>query len=190
MNLSLIALSAIVISNVCFSLGFGTLAIIPHKKHSVFMLTSSLMILIMSAICSSAYYFLYNYVFVPLDMAELALFALTIIVLLVNFIAQMILKNLAKEVYFHYEKNFTFVVHVVVVLGMALASNLSFEFPYYLFSIGMQFLGLFAVNIIFFALNSRINNKFLPEQTRALPPQLALMSVLSLIGYLVAGLFM
>ena len=39
-----------------------------------------------------------------------------------------------------------FVVHAVVVLGMVFVSNLSFNFVTYLFSIGMQFVGLFVVN--------------------------------------------
>jgi len=103
MELSLIALSATVISNVCFSLGFGTLGVIPHKKNAVFMLVSNLMILILSTIAGMLYYVLYNFVFVPLEITELAIFSGTIIVLLLDYIAMIILKKVSRESFYHYD---------------------------------------------------------------------------------------
>ena len=188
MELSLIALSATVISNVCFSLGFGTLGVIPHKKNAVFMLVSNLMILILSTIAGMLYYVLYNFVFVPLEITELAIFSGTIIVLLLDYIAMIILKKVSRESFYHYEKNFMFVIHAVVVLGMLFASNVALNFVTYLFSIAMQFLGFFVINVLFFAMNSRVNSKDMPEHIRALPPQLVLMSVFALMCYLITGL--
>ena len=188
MSISAIALSAIIISNVCANLGFGILGVIPHKKNVVFMLTSNMMILALSIVSSILYYVLYNFVLVPLGCVELAMFIMTTIVLLLNFAAMCILKSVSSESYYHYEKNFMFVVHTVVVLGMLFVSNLSFNFLTYIFSIGMQFIGLFAVNILFFSLNHKVNNRMLPEHVRALPPQLAIMSVLALVCYLVTYL--
>jgi len=186
MNLSLIALSAIVISNVCGTLGFGMLGVIPHKKNFTFLLVSNFMILVLSLLTSMLYYVLYNFVFIPFECIELSLFTTTVIVLLFDFCGLCLLKLLSRESYYHYEKNFMFVVHAVVVIGMLFASNVALGFAEYIFSICMQFVGLFVVNLIFFALNHRINNKTMPEYIRALPPQLVIMSVISLICYLVA----
>ena len=188
MNFSLIALSAIVISNVCATLGFGMLGVIPHKKNFTFLLVSNFMILVLSLLCSLLYYVLYNFVFIPFECTELALFTTTVIVLLFDFAALCLLKLLSRESYYHYEKNFMFVVHAVVVIGMLFASNTSLGLVEYIFSICMQFVGLLVVNLIFFALNHKINNKSMPEHIRALPPQLIIMSVLALICYLVTFL--
>lgn len=188
MNFSLIALSAIVISNVCATLGFGMLGVIPHKKNFTFLLVSNFMILVLSLVSSMLYYVLYNFVFIPFECVELSLFTTTVIVLLFDFVALCVLKLLSHESYYHYEKNFMFVVHAVVVIGMLFASNTALGFVEYLFSICMQFVGLLVVNIIFFALNHKINNKSMPEHIRALPPQLAIMSVIALICYLVTFL--
>ena len=188
MSLSLIAFSAIVVSNVCYTLGFGILGVIPHKKHTEFMLCSNLMILLESIVCTALYYLLYTFVLAPLKVTEFALISVVIIALIVDLVAMLILKKVSKENYFHYEKNFMFVVHAIVIIGIALSCNLSLDFVYVLFYVGAQFLGLFVVNVIFYALNSRINNRTLPDHIRALSPQLVVMSVLSLIGYLLAGL--
>jgi len=188
MNIGTLILSSVVANNAAFVNGFGLVGVIPHKKNTVFMLISNLMIMVMSIICSAAYYVFYNYVFIPLNLEELLLFAITLIVLLVDFIAMLILRSVGAEIYYHYEKNFTFVVHAIVVLGLALTANIALEFHVFMISVFMQFVGFFIVNVIFFALNSRINNRTLPDQVRALPPQLALMGVLALIGYLILGL--
>lgn len=188
MDLSLIALSAIVVSNVCSMMGFGFLAVIPHKKNFTFLLVSNLMILLLSVASSALYYLLYNFVFLPFECTELALFTTTVIVLLLDFAGLCLLKAFSKESYFHYEKNFMFVVHAVVVIGMLFASNVALDFLPYIFSIVMQFVGLFVVNIIFFALNHKINNKSMPEHIRALSPQLVILSVVALICFLVSGL--
>ena len=190
MDFSLIALSAIVISNVCSMLGFGFLAVIPHKKNFTFLLVSNLMILVLSIVASAIYFVLYNFVFIPLECTELAVFTTTVIVLLLDFIGLCILKVVSKDSYYHYEKNFMFVVHAVVVIGMLFASNVSLDFASYIFSIAMQFVGLFIVNVLFFALNHRINNKSMPEHIRALPPQLAILSVIALICFLISGLIL
>ena len=190
MVISTIALSAVVVSNVCASLGFGIVGVIPHKKNVVFMLASNMMILALSLVSSMLYYILYNFVLVPIGSTELSLFIMANIVLLLDFVAMCILKAVSIESFYHYEKNFMFVVHAVVVLGMVFASNVALNFVTYIFSIGMQFVGLFAVNILFFSLNHKVNNKVLPEHVRALPPQLAVMSVVSLICYLVTYLAM
>ena len=188
MDISIVALSAIVVSNVCATLGFGVLGVIPHKKHLIFMLVSNMMILALSIVCSSLYYVLYNFVFVPLECVELSLFTTTILVLIFNFIAMCILKKASIECFYHYEKNFMFVVHTIVVIGMLFASNVTLDFSTYLFSIGMQFVGLFIVNLLFFTFNHRVNNKNMPEHIRSLPPQLAVMSVLAVVCYLVTYL--
>lgn len=188
MDLSLVALSAVVISNVCATLGFGIVGVIPHKKHIIFMLASNMMILALSIISSMIYYVLYNFVLLPLACTELAIFITTIVVLLLDFAAMCILKAVSTDCYYHYEKNFMFVVHAVIVIGMLFASNITLDFATYMFSIGMQFVGLFIVNLVFFALNHKVNNRNLPEHVRALPPQLAIMSVLALICYLVTYL--
>lgn len=190
MTLSSIALSATIVYNVCFYFGFGLLGVIPHKKHAFFMLVSNFMLLVMSIVCSALYYLLYNFVLVPLECKELSLFAMTVIVLLVDFVAMMVLKALSKENYYHYEKNFLFVVHAIVTLGMVFVSNVTAMFTEFLFSVVMQFVGLLVVNLLFFALNGRINNKFMPEHIRALPPQLILMAVLALVGFLLTGIVM
>ncbi|MBQ9789977.1 MAG: hypothetical protein IJW24_00065 [Clostridia bacterium] len=188
MNLGIIAFTAAIVSNVCFSMGFGILNVIPHKKHTVFMLVSNLMVLVESLICTSLYYVLYNYVFLPFDLTELATFALVAIVLLTEFLGMQILRRASKENFYHYEKNFLFVVHVVILAGLAITCNLTLDFWHMLFYAGMQFAGMFAVNVIFYALNSRINNRTLPDQTRALAPQLVILAVLALIGFLAQGL--
>ena len=188
MELGLIAFTAAIVSNVCFSFGFGILNVIPHKKHTVFMLVSNFMLILESLICTTAYYLLYNYVFLPFDLVEIATFALMAIVLLVEFLSMQILRKTSKENYYHYEKNFLFVVHVVILAGLAITCNLALDIWHMLFYAGMQFVGMFVVNIIFYALNSRINNRTLPDQTRALAPQLVVMAVLALIGYLLQGI--
>lgn len=190
MSLSAIALSTVIVSNVCSGLGFGILGVIPHKKNVVFLLTSNMMILALSIVSSMLYFVLYNFVLLPFECTELAVFIMTTIVLLLDFVAMCILKAASAESYYHYEKNFMFVVHAVVVLGMIFASNLALDFATYIFSIGMQFIGLFVVNLLFFSLNHKVNNKMLPEHVRALPPQLAVMSVISLICYLITYLAM
>ena len=188
MDMSLIAFSAIIVSNACFSMGFGMLDVIPHKKHTVFMLCSNFMILLESVVCTSLYYLVYNFLLVPFECTDLSMFLLTTMALLVVFLGMTILKKASKENYYHYEKNFLFVVHTVVLMGLALSCNLQLDYVYLLFYIAMQFLGMFAVNIIFFALNRRINNRTIPDQVRALSPQLVVMAVLALIGYLLTGL--
>ena len=81
MSLSLIAFSAIVVSNVCYTLGFGILGVIPHKKHTEFMLCSNLMILLESIVCTALYYLLYTFVLAPLKVTEFALISVVIIAL-------------------------------------------------------------------------------------------------------------
>ncbi len=188
MDLLQIMFVAGIVLNPCFVMGFGILNVIPHKKHTVFMLVSNLMVLVESVIVTALYWVLHNFVFLPFDITELGLFACMVLALLVEFLGMNILKAVTKENYFHYEKNFLFVVHVVILAGLALTANLTLDFWHLLFYSAMQFASVFVVNVIFYALNSRINNRTIPDQTRALAPQLALMSVLSLIGYLLTGI--
>lgn len=188
MSVTDIIITSLLVLNPCFVMGFGMLGVIPHKKHLLFFLASSLIILLESIAVCMIYYLLYHYVFEALGVLELVPFALMIVVLLVDFAGMMLCKAISKDVYYHYEKNFMFVVHAVILLGLAFISNVAIPIEYYSFSIGIQFVGLFVVSLIFFAFNSRINNKTMKEQTRGIGPQFVLMAVLALVGYLILSL--
>ena len=183
-----IIITSLLVLNPCFVMGFGILGVIPHKKHLLFFLTSSLIILLESIVVCLAYYVIYNYVLAVLGALELIPFVMMIVVLLVDFGGMMLCKAISKDVYFHYEKNFMFVVHAIILLGLAFISDITLPMEYYSFSIGMQFIGLFIVSLIFFAFNSRINNRTIKEQTRGIGPQFVLMAVLARVGYLILGL--
>lgn len=184
-----IAILAIFSSNIIAVTGIGAISLQSEKRNFIFMLVSSLCTMLPIIFSGLMYFVVENYILVPLDAEYLKLFILSLLIVVFSYLIRMTLKRVSKEEFFLYEKSYGFPLQIAVGIGTLCLVNFAQTFFIIMFELAMFSVGYLLIQIIFYALYERLDNKYTLKAARNVPLMLYALSLVSMILYAI-GMFM
>ena len=182
---ALMALAAIVSSNIVAVSGVGAVSLQSEKRSFAYMLSSTMLTILPIIVVGLLCYLLNNFVLVPLEAEYMELFIVVMLTLIVSYFERWVLKKVSKEQFFLYEKSYEFAVQTVVCIATILLMEFKTDFYMLMFQLAMYCVGFFLVQIIFYALYEKLDNTYVLKPARNVPVMLYTLSVLSMILYAV-----
>ena len=186
---AVIALSAILASNVVCVAGVGAISLQSEKRNFLYMLVSSMAIIVSVIIAGLVTYILNTYVLAPLNAEELRLFLVSLFSILMAFATHAILKAASHELFFIYEKSYGFPIQTAVTIGVLLLLNYTRTFLMTMFELSMFCVGFLIVQVLFYALYDRLDNHNTLKPARNIPLMLYSLGLVSLMLYVLGTMF-
>ncbi|MCR5553291.1 MAG: hypothetical protein K6F08_00890 [bacterium] len=184
-NILQILLVCTVTSNVCVCNGFGVPLLLANKRSFAYTGLISLIFAIVLTLSGLSYYLLYNYVLKPFGVEFLRLIVLVLLTGIFNFVAYYILKAINKEVFFIYEKSYTFMFMFVSILAIVLSFDLTLAIVDTVLTFLFYGLGFTIVNFIIYGAYFKLNGTLAPKYMRGLPLVLLLLSIIGLAVFVI-----
>ena len=128
---------------------------------------------------------LYNYVLKPFGVEFLRLIVLVLLTGIFNFVAYYILKAINKEVFFIYEKSYTFMFMFVSIIAIVLGFDLTMAITDTVLTFLFYGLGFTIVNFIIYGAYFKLNGVLAPKYMRGLPLVLLLLSIIGLAVFVI-----
>lgn len=185
----LIAISAILSSNIVAVSGVSAISLQSEKRHFVFMIFTTFLSVLSIVISGVLYNVFEMYVLLPLDATYLKLFCVICLSYVCAFISRSIVKAASKECYFYYEKSYQLPTQTVVVVATLMLIDFSGKILTNLFSLAMFSVGFILVQIIFYGLYERLDNAYTLKPARNVPVMLFTLSIVSMIFYVISMCF-
>lgn len=175
-------LAGVLSSNVISGTGYAAISLQSEKRSFVFMLVSAFATICSAIIAGLAYSALKIYALDAFDISFLSLFAMMIIVVIVAYISRLIIKLASAEQYYLYEKSYQFAIECAVIISILLLINYNNSFLNVMFQLAMFCLGFLLVQVLFYPLYERLDNKRAFKAARNIPLMLYALAVLAMIA--------
>ena len=185
----LIAISAILSSNVVAVSGVSAISLQSEKRHFTFMIFTTFLSVLSIIICGVLYNVFEKYVLLPLEATYLKLFVVICLSYVCAFISRSIVKASSKECYFFYEKSYQLPTQTIVVVATLMLMDFGGKLLTNLFSLAMFSVGFILVQIIFYGLYERLDNVYTIKAARNVPVMLFTLSIVSMIFYVISMCF-
>lgn len=186
MDFAEIAIFAMLSSNIVAMMGFGAVSLQTEKKNFFYMIAVT-MCSIVAIICSGIIYCLiYEFVLIPLSATDLKLLVIVLLSLISTFLVRMLLKKISKEYYWLYVRGYSFAIENVICIGTLLLVDFTSGVWAAMFELGVFSIGFLLVQILFFSIYAKIDNKSNLKPARNVPLMLYTLSILSMIIYVIA----
>jgi len=186
---ALIAISAIFSSNIIAVAGVGAVSLQSEKRNFLYMLTSSLFVILPVIIVGIIYSIIHQFILVPLGGEYLKLFIVVLLSVLSAFTTRTIVRFISKEYYLLYERTYALPVQTAICAGTMLIIDFSKVVFFTIFELGMFCVGFLLVQIIFYALYERLDNNYVLKPARNVPLMLYTLGIVSMILYAVGMFF-
>lgn len=184
-----VALVAIFSSNVVAISGIGAISLQSEKRNFLYMLVSSMCIIVSVIIAGLAYFTVNEYILVPLNAEELKLFVVMLFCVLLAFASRAILKVSTKEIFFIYEKSYGLPIQTAVCIGTIVLVDFAQDFLMVMFELAMFCVGFLLVQLLFYAMYARLDNSYTLKPARNVPVMLYTLSIVSIILYAIRMFF-
>lgn len=188
-DLMLIAISAILSSNVVAVSGVAAVSIQSEKRNFTFMILTTFLTILSIIITGVLYNIFEIYVLKVLDATYLKLFVVVCLSCVCSFTSRSVVKAISKECFFFYEKSYQLPTQTAVTIGTVLLVNFGSSIVIGLYSLAMYAAGFLLVQIIFYGLYERLDNVYTLKPARNVPVMLLTLSVVSMILYVVSMCF-
>ena len=182
---ALIAITAILSSNIVAMFGVGAVSLQSEKRNLGFMLISALFTVLSIIISGMLYSVLEIYVLIPVELEYLKTFIVLCLSYSCAFISRSLIKLISKEDYYLYEKSYSLPVQVAVVVGALLVIELKTTLLMSLYTLAMYGVGYLIVQVLFYSLYQ----KLVVKSARNVPVMLITLSFVSMMLYAVAMFF-
>ena len=186
---ALIAITAILSSNIVAMFGVGAVGLQSEKRSFKFMVVTSLMTVLSIVVSGMVYCLLEKYVLVKFELEYLKTFIVVCLSYSCAFISKSIIKLISKEQYYLYEKSYSLPAQVAVVVGALIIIEFKSDLLMSLYSLAMYGVGYLLVQFIFYGLYEKLDNNYVLKPARNVPVMLIALSFVSMVLYSVAMFF-
>lgn len=186
---ALIAVSAILSSNVVAMSGVGAISLQAEKRNFLYMLANTLCVVLSALVSGALYFVVHNYVLVAASSTELMLSVIVIFAVLTSFVSSAILKATSKEIYFLYESSYGLPIQTLVVVGILLLGDFTRSFGMSMYELLMMCVGYIIVQFVFYPIYDKLDNHHTLKPARNIPLMLYCLSIMAMIFYMVATIF-
>lgn len=173
-------LSCLLVTNVCLNSGFAVPLLYSYKQSFKFTLLVSLMFALVLTATGAVYHVIYNYLLVRFEIEFLRMMILVLIAGVFSFIVYFLLKKINKEVFYVYEKSYTFMFMIVSVIAIVLNQDMIESTLIYTLSMLFYAIGFLVVNLIVYGVFYKVNGTYAPKSLKGLPLLLIILAVLSM----------
>lgn len=180
---AVIAITAILASNIVSFAGVGAVSLQSEKRNFVYMLVSSICIVLPIAFTGMLYWVINNYLLIPYEAEFISLFVMLLLIMVFALLCRLVLKKISKEEYYLYEKSYTFPIQTAVGIGTLLFVNFDLSFLMMLYQLAMFAAGFILVQVIFYSLYEKLDNTHVLKPARNVPVMLYTLSIVSIILY-------
>jgi len=184
-----IAILAIFSSNIIAVTGIGAISLQSEKRNFIFMLVSALCTTLPIIFSGLIYFVVENYILLPLNAEYLKLFVLAILVVVFSYLVRILLKKVSKEEFFLFEKTYGLPGQIAIGIGTLCLVDFANTFYIIMFELAMFSVGYLLIQIIFYALYERIDNRYTVKAARNVPLMLYSLSLISMVLYAI-GMFL
>lgn len=186
---AIMAITAILSSNIITCVGIGAISLQSEKKNFGYMLATSVCVTFSVIVTGMLYKVIDMFLLVRFDAQFLKLFVVVLLALITSFITKAILKFISKETYFLYEKSYSLPIQTAITTGMMFVIDFSMSILDTMFSLAVFCVGFVLVQIIFYALYERLDNSYVLKPARNVPLMLFTLSIVSMLLYTVGMFF-
>ena len=180
-----VALTAIFSSNIISSAGVGTATLQSEKRSFWFMVVSSLCVIVSTILSGLLVSVLNTYVFAKFDLEYLRLFVAVLLAVIMAFLSRTILKFASQEMFYLYEKSYSFPIQTAINVGTILVINYATTFLKIMFELAMFCVGFLLVQILFYPLYERLDSVNSLKPARNIPLMFFTLSIVGIILYVV-----
>ena len=156
MQIGLIILNAIFLSNIVTYFGGGIIGLQSDKKSLKYLVISSAATVLGVILGAMLVYLVQNYLLVAVKMEFLKTFVIVFISVIMSLITRSLIKAISRESFYLYEKSYQFAAQVVVMTAVILVLDLSQSFLNNLYIVAGYMAGYLLVQVLMFALYDKL----------------------------------
>ena len=189
MQIGMIILNAIFLSNIVTGVGSGVIGLQSDKKNLFFLSISCITTVLSVLIGGLAVYAFITYVLVPLKFEFLKTFVIVLISLIMSYISRVVTKYISRECFYLYERSYQFAAQTIIMVGVLVFVDLSGTLVDGLVLIAGYLVGYLLVQIVVFALHDKIDSKYNFKPARNVPVLLYTLCIIGIIFSAVGMMF-
>lgn len=176
-------------SNIVLLNGSGALMFQKEKQYTKFRVLDSLFVSIGAAVCLTAVYFLYSYVYKTYNLESLSILVSVLIVGIWNLLVSKIFSKMSHFTHYLYEKSNSFALDFVYLLSIIFIVDMSaYGLVEMLILAGVVALVTFFTNLIFGFFIEDSNKSAINDNYLNVPARLFMLAIFSVIVYYAAML--
>ena len=181
MQIGMIILNSIFLSNIVTGVGSGIIGLQSDKKNLLYLTLSCLTSTLGIILGELAIYSLQNYVLIPLDVMFLKTFIVVLIALIMSYISRITIKYISRESFYLYERSYQFAAQTIIFVGIMIMVDLSQTFLNSLLIVAGYCAGYLLVQIVMFGLHDKIDSRNNFKPARNVPILLYTLCILGII---------
>lgn len=174
-------LIGVLASNIVSGVGFGAITLQSEKRNFKFVLTTLLTTIITTVIVGLIYAVLNMYVFVPYNVEFIGVMTIAVLAVCFTYLSRYIVKVISVEQYYLYEKSYQFAIQTILTIGVLLLVNYDQSLVNVVYQLAMYCLGFLGVQLIFYPLYERLDNRKVLKPARNVPLMIYVLAVLAMI---------
>lgn len=184
----LMLLFACVVTNNVGLQGIGMLEVQNPKKNFGFVALVSGSICLMATLTALVYYFIQNYFLAAFELQFMKIFILTVLVGMEAFAVSAIVRKMSKEIYFLFDKNYSFLNLIAITVGILLTVDFSASLLMVVLNALFLGIGFMLINFMFYAYEDRIQTKDVNVAFRSLPITMFIVAFIGMLFYAISML--
>ena len=178
---AVIAIASIFSSNVITAAGFGAASLQSEKRNFLFMLISTMCLIVSTIISGLAFYLVNEFILAQVGAEYLKLFIVVLFATIMAFLSRALIKAVTKETYYLYETSYSLPIQVAVNTGILLLVDYGRTFMMTMFELAMFCVGYLLVQTLFLAIHDRIDNTSTLKPARNIPLMYVVLSIIGII---------
>ena len=181
MQIGLIVLNAVFLSNIVTYFGGGIISFQSDKKNLLYFILSTVTTVLGVILGAMLIFVVQNYVLSVVKMEFLKTFVIVLISIIMSLIARAIIKSISRESFYLYEKSYQFASQTVVMVAVMFVLDLSQTFLNSLYIVAGYAAGYLLVQILMFALYDKLDSKNTFKPARNVPVLLYTLCIIGMI---------
>ena len=176
----------LVVGNVILTNGFGALTLQRNKNNIWFVLYNCFTMVLVILACTSFYGVLYTYILDPYNIENLGILIMVLLSAASNFAVLEITKLVNKEMYYHYDVTYSFVINMGVAVGVLFATDFSLAFGQIMINACFISIAYIIASLLFAFAYKRMHNTKISRIFRPVPVTIITMSIIAMILYAIS----
>ncbi len=186
---AVIAIASILSSNIIACVGVGASGLQSEKRNFLFMLASSLALIVSTIISGLVCWAIYKYLLMRVGAEYLKLYLVVLMSVIMTFISRWVLKVATREIFFLFEVSYSLPIQTAINVGILLIVDMSRTFLNTMFELSMFCVGFLLVQFIFYAMHEKLDNGYVLKPARNVPVTLFMLSIVGMILYVIQTIF-